>query len=108
MKELFRDILETVLFTPTSDDSLVILPESNNARTGNNELDGTFQIPFDLFPINCEVRTLPEGEAFLTALKDVLEQIRPSRLFIWPPLMASRHLSSEMRSVYPRSDLYEI
>ena len=62
----------------------------------------------ELLPETCTIETLPGDETFLERLNQELTGKNIERLFIFPPFVSYRHLSTALRKQYPRLDLQEI
>lgn len=108
MIDVFQRILETTLFTQPNFEDIVLIPDFASNFQLNKQVSGNFSIPSNLFPKNCNIQAIPDGEAFIGALKNTLSQISPSRVFIWPPFTAFRGLSDDIRTKFPKLNLEEI
>lgn len=62
----------------------------------------------ELLPETCTIETLPGDETFLEHLNQELTGKNIERLFIFPPFVSYRYLSTTLRKRYPGLDLQEI
>lgn len=106
MIELYREILETILFPPDQNQGLALVTEIELRK--ESQVPGNFVIPRSLFPETCKVLHLPPGEAFITSMQSTVAETQPSRLFLLPPLMSHRNLSDKLRTEFPRLSLEEV
>jgi hypothetical protein len=68
--------------------------------------DGTVRPAF--FAPHWTVIGAPDGESYLEHMKRLIAEHRPSRLLLVPPMLAAKCLSPELRTAYPRADLFQI
>jgi hypothetical protein len=110
MIDLFRQILETVLFPADETEGLVLITEEPERPADQRDprTEGSYWLPKGLFPNICEVHILPDGEAYLAELRSIVSQFRPPRLFITPPMVPYRGLSERLRREFPGYGLHEI
>lgn len=108
MIDLFKQILEIAIFPPNESDGIVFIPNSQLYTPSEKQVTGNLTLPNGLFPNHCKLQILPDGEAFVSALKTVLSQVYTSRVFIIPPLGDARDLSEEIRTKFPGLNIEQI
>jgi len=109
--ELLRRALGLCVFDTNSEDRFVFLPElsiADNGMIGDQETGPRSLLPLDLFPANCRVHLLPDGEPFLEGLRNLIPRENPVRIFLLPPLLGHQRLSKKIQEQSPYYDLYAI
>lgn len=106
MKELFKTLLEASIFADAGSKKIALVSQIS-PRNGRPGVDSPVT-PRDFFPSDCEVRELPEGEAFLQVIREVIDQPQPVNVFIIPPILYGRDLSDHLRAEFPMMSLGEI
>src|SRR5262249_52684307 len=102
MANLFCSIVEITLFNNEAEGGIVIYPASAGQE------NAYFTPLDDSFPAWCELCPLPDSEAYLPALRKVLTDKQPQRVFLIPPVLQARDLSVTLRREYPGWHLQDI
>lgn len=110
MIDLYRQMLEVVMFPPESSRGLVLAtaltrPDSADVRAHDS---GTITLPRQLFPSSCVVQNLPPGADFITGLREAIASNGPRQLFLIPPYLDVRNLPPDLQAQYPGLNLEHI
>lgn len=109
MIDLYRQMLEEVMFPSESPRSLVLVAgfiEPDPSGVAHDS--GAFALPRHLFPSSCVVQDLPSNTGFITGLHEAITSNSPRQLFLVPPYLDSRHLPPHLQARYPRMNLEQI
>ncbi len=110
MIELYRQMLEEVMFPPESSRGLVLVAGfmKPDATGGESRDSGTFALPRQLFPSTCAVRHLAPGAGFIAELHEAITSNNPQQLFLVPPFLDARRLPADLQTRYPRMNLEHV
>jgi hypothetical protein len=103
MIQLYRSVLEELLFTNRELNNLAITPSS-----GSNKDKGQYSLPSELFPAGISHHSLTGGIEFLNESTEVIENNKPDNLFILPPLLSRRNLPESIRKDHSHYDLHSL
>lgn len=106
MKDLFKNLLDATVFAGAGTGKIALV--SQIAPRNGRPRDDSPVTPRDFFPSDCQVRELPEGEAFLQVIREVIDQPQPVNVFIIPPILYGPELSDRLRAEFPMMSLGEI
>jgi hypothetical protein len=106
MKDLFKTLLAASIFPDDGTAKIALISQISprNGRPGN----GSPVAPRDFLPSDCDVRELPETEAFLEAIREAIDRPQPVNVFIIPPMLYGRDLSDHLRAEFPMMGLGDI
>jgi hypothetical protein len=99
--DYYRDIIDTICRTLAGKPHpavLALLAEPPSAPSDDVQHSaGRFTFPSELLPSGTELRSLPDGEAFVDAATTASEETAADCIFMFPPLFQLRRYSAQFR-----------